>query len=265
MDVNSYETTLRIAKRSGFVLPCFGIHPFAAFKYADKLNSLTDYLNQALVFGEIGLDHFCTHDSMRILAQQKVFELFLETAEKQDKIVIVHLVGAEEKGLETIQSFSLKKVIVHGVVHGYGGSWETLREMADRGIHFSMKKLRKMFDLGIIFSLGGSGIMDNFRPVIPVNYWNVVQQIVKEVPDDLLLTETGGPCQTDPDAPPDSSMPTFIKDVIAKIAQIRRTSVEELLRLVTANFMNLIENDKRLATYISLMQSSVSNENDSWI
>ncbi|MCW3980301.1 MAG: TatD family hydrolase [Candidatus Bathyarchaeota archaeon] len=254
MDLDSYEATLRIAKRSDFVLPCFGIHPFAALEYVDKLDSLTDCLNQALMFGEIGLDHFYTQDSTQYLAQQKIFELFLETAEKQDKIVILHLVGAEKKGLETIQSFSLKKVIAHGIVHGYGGSWKTLRKMSDLGIHFSMKKLRKMFDLGINFSLGGSAIMDNFKPAIPINYWNAVQQIVKEVPNDLLLTETGGPCQTDLDAPPDSSIPTFIKDVIAKIAEIRKTSVEELVCLVTANFLNLIESDNRLASFVSLIR-----------
>jgi TatD DNase family protein len=254
MDLHSYETTLRIAKCSSFILPCFGIHPFAAPEYVDRLDSVAGSLDQALVFGEIGLDHFYTQDSTHILAQQEIFERFLETAEKQDKIVIVHLVGAEKKGLETFQSFSLKKVIVHGIVHGYGGSWMTLTTMADRGIQFSMKTLRKMFDLGISFSLGGSVIMDSFRRSIPINYWNAIQQIVKEFPNDLLLTETGGPCQTDPDAPLDSSMPTFIKEVAAKTAQIRKTSVEELVRLVTANFMNLIGDDERLAPYLSLVR-----------
>lgn len=237
-DLDEYATTLKIARRSHFVLPCFGIHPQMAPDYVDKLDSLADYFDQALVFGEIGLDHIHVKDQSQYPTQERILECFFETAKRQGKIVILHLDGAEDRGLEIIQTFSLNKVIVHG----YWGSLETLR---------------KMLDLGIYFSVGGNVIMDKFKPVIPLDYWNRVQQIVKQVPANLLLVETDGPCRTDPDVPPDAprSMPTYIKDIMVKVAEIRETSVEELIHLVTDNFMKLIKDDKRLEACTSLIQT----------
>lgn len=262
MDIRSYETTLKIAKRSKFVLPCFGVHPFMAPDYVDKLDSLTDYLDQAIVFGEIGLDHLSVEDRSQYPAQEKILKRFLEIAEKQNKVVILHLVGAEDKGLEMIRSYCLKKVIVHGVVHGYGGSWKTLKKMSDLSIHFSRETLKKMFDLGIYFSVGGNAIMDEFKTVIPTDYWNRVRQIVKKIPTDLLLIETSGPCQIAPDSPPDKSMPTYINGVMRKVAEIRETPVEELTHLVTDNFMNLIKCDKRLETRVRIISRNQKKAED---
>lgn len=237
-DLDEYEVTLKIAERSEFVLPCFGIHPQMAPDYVDKLDSLSDYLDQALMFGEIGLDHTHVKDQSKYPIQEPILERFFQAAEHQGKIVILHLDGAEDRGLEIIQTFSLNKVIVHG----YRGSLETLR---------------KMHDLGIYFSVGGNVIMDKFRPVIPFDDWNRVQQIVKQVSDDLLLVETDGPCRIAPDVSHDAPrrMPIYIKDTVTKIASIREISVDELIHQVTDNFMKLIEDDKRLEAYASLVQT----------
>jgi TatD DNase family protein len=237
-DLDEYEATLKIAKRSEFVLPCFGIHPQSAPDYVDKLGLLSDYLDQALMFGEIGLDHIHVKDQSQYPIQEGILERFFQAGEHQSKIVILHLDGAEYRGLEIIQTFSLNKVIIHG----YSGSLETLR---------------KMLDLGFYFSVGGNAIMDRFKPVIPLDDWNRVQQIVKQVSDDLLLVETDGPCRFAPDVSPDAprSMPTYIKNTVAKVANIRETSVDELIHQVTDNFMKLIKDDKRLEAYASLIQT----------
>jgi TatD DNase family protein len=237
-DINEYEITLKIAKRSEFVLPCFGIHPQIAPDYIDKSDLISEYLDQALMFGEIGLDHIHVEDQSQYPIQEGILECFFQAAEHQGKIVILHLDGAEDRGLEIIQTFSLKKVIVHG----YRGSLETLRKMLDLGIHISV---------------GGNAIMDEFKPVIPLDDWNRVQQIVKQVSDDLLLVETDGPCRIAPDVSPDAprSMPTYIRNTATKVANIREISVDELIHQVTDNFMKLIKDDKRLEAYISLIQT----------
>ena len=237
-DLAEYKTTLKIAKRSEFVLPCFGIHPQVASDYVGKLDLLSDYLDQAPIFGEIGLDHIHVKDKSQYPKQEEILERFFQATEHQDKIVILHLDGAERRGLEMIQTFSVNKVIVHG----YRGS---------------LKTLRKMLDLGIHISVGGNAIMDEFKPVIPLGDWNRVQQIVKQIPDDLLLVETDGPCRTAPDVSSDAprSMPTYIQNTVAKVANIRGISVDELIPQVIDNFMKLIQDDKRLEAYSFLIQT----------
>ncbi len=152
-DLDSYKSTLEIAKKSKFVIPCFGLHPQVALDYIDKLDSLKDHFEQAVAYSEIGLDRYHLKDESQYPAQEKLLEHFFTFAQKQNKLVVLHLDGAEEIGLEMIRNFSLKKVIVHG----YKGSIQTLKEMIDYGCYFSV---------------GGNIIMDKFKPVIEQEDWD---------------------------------------------------------------------------------------------
>jgi len=235
-DIEGYETTLEIAKKSDFVIPCFGLHPQVAHEYTEQLDSLKSYFNQAIVYGEIGLDHYHLKDKEQYPHQYKLLEHFFKFAQKKNKLVILHLDGAEEKGLEMIQNFSLKKVIVHC----YKGSISTLKKMADYGCYFSV---------------GGNYILNSFRSIIGVEDWNHLQTIVKEVPDELLLLETDGPSRISPDAKPEEprSKPTHIYKSIQKVAKLRKLSEEEFLELTKKNLLSLIENDSRLVKYVQMI------------
>ena len=238
VDIPSYRATLRISKKSPFILPAFGIHPQMAPDYIENLNTIQKYLDDALIYGEIGLDHVHITDKTQYPLQEKMLEFFFKNAKTQKKIVILHLDGAEEKGLDMIQEFSLKKV----VVHGYCGSIETAKQMIDSGIYFS---------------IGGNMINDKFKSLIPDEDWSRIQQIVKLVPNDLLLIETDGPCRTDPDASANSprSMPDYVIETMKRVARLRGIKNEELEDITTKNFLKSIEDDYRLESYNSLIYS----------
>jgi TatD DNase family protein len=63
VDIPSYKEALKIAERSEWILPAFGIHPSRAHHYADKLDMLKDFFDTCLMMGEIGLDHFFVKDT----------------------------------------------------------------------------------------------------------------------------------------------------------------------------------------------------------
>ena len=235
-ELESYWQTLEIAERSKHVLPCFGVHPQVAHEYIGRLDSLDELFDGAVAYGEIGLDHYHLEDESQYPAQYTVLKRFLGKARDQDKLVILHLDGAEEEGLELIRQFSLRKVIVHG----YKGSLDTMKELLDAGCHFSV---------------GGNMIMEKFKAHIPSEEWERSHAAVKKLPSDRLLVETDGPCRTEPAPPPGAprSMPTYLFDVIAEIAEIREVAPEELVRSTNRNFKQLIEDDETLIPYYDLI------------
>ncbi|MHA1200351.1 MAG: TatD family hydrolase, partial [Candidatus Heimdallarchaeaceae archaeon] len=157
-------------------------------------------------------------------------------ARDQDKLVVLHLDGAEEQGYELIKKFSLTKVIVHG----YKGSLETMR---------------KLLGIGCYFSVGGNMILDNFRQEMTEDEWVLFQSIIENIPSDRLLIETDGPCRTEPNPPegPHRSLPNYIFEMITKIASVRGISFEKLVKLTNENFKQLIQNDEFLKSYSSLI------------
>jgi len=56
MDVPSYLKTMEIARSSPLIIPTFGIHPWKAGRYADRLHELDGYLEETPVIGEAGPD-----------------------------------------------------------------------------------------------------------------------------------------------------------------------------------------------------------------
>ncbi len=235
-DPDSYQQTLEIAAKSKYVLPCFGIHPQVTHEYLDKLDELNDLFDQAIAFGEIGLDHSYLKDESQYPAQYTLLKHFFSKARDQDKLVVLHLDGAEEQGYELIKKFSLTKVIVHG----YKGSLETMR---------------KLLGIGCYFSVGGNMILDNFRQEMTEDDWVLFQSIIEEIPSNRLLVETDGPCRTEPNPPEGAhrSMPTYIFKMITKIASVRDISKEKLLESTKENFKRLIQDDEFLRSYGSLI------------
>ncbi|MFW9924349.1 MAG: TatD family hydrolase [Candidatus Thorarchaeota archaeon] len=237
VDLDSYNLTLKIADKTTNVIPCFGLHPQMAHEYVAQLNSLENYFDNALMFGEIGLDHYFIKDETQYPAQYELLEFFFEKAQKQSKIVILHLDGAEEKGLEMLQSYSLKNAIIHG----YKGSLKTLQSFIDENY---------------FISVGGNYIMEKFKPVISDEDWVNNQSIVKYIPDDLLLIESDGPCRTEPNPPQDAlrSWPTYICDIYTQIGLLRGTNSEVLQAIATNNLLKLIKNDEKLAKYVHVVE-----------
>jgi TatD DNase family protein len=235
-DPDSYQQTLKIAAKSKYVLPCFGIHPQVAHQYLDKLDELEDLLDQAIAFGEIGLDHYYLKDESQYPAQYTLLEYFFTKAREHNTLIVLHLDGAEEQGYEMIKKFSLTKVIIHG----YKGSLETMK---------------KLLDIGCYFSVGGNMILDAFKQEMTEDDWTLFQSIFKEIPSDRLLIETDGPCRTEPNPPEGASrsMPTYLFKIITKIAAIRGITTEKLTQITNKNFKQLIQGDEYLKAYSNLI------------
>ena len=240
IDLDSYNATKEIASKSSLVLPCFGIHPQVVADHLDKLSEYDSYFDEALAYGEIGLDSMHVEKEEEYPLQEKLLAHFFKKAKEQKKLVFLHLDGSEEKGLEMIKEYSLKRV----VVHGYKGSLETLQKMLDINVHFSV---------------GGNKILDEFKGEMTEEEWNHFHDIVKAIPDKRLLIETDGPCRTIPNPEPNAprSQPEYIKKIYEKISQIRDTTVEDLQVKTNVNLLYLFSSDPKLKQFTSLLSNKM--------
>jgi TatD DNase family protein len=228
MDLPSYRRNLEIGDTCDLVIPTFGVHPWNAPEYVDRLPDLRAAIDESPMIGEIGLDHHFVEDTSAYPAQRKVFEFFLSAARDQDKIVNVHTKGAEEEVLALLDRYQVPRVIVHW----YSGPLELLRELVARGATFTVG--------------------------VEVLHSEHIQAVARAIPLGQLLTETdnpGGPMGFIGEP----GMPVLAKGVVRGIAEARGTTAEAIVQAVQANLLALIRYDPWLPDrYVKMLEEGRS-------
>src|SRR5262249_1112643 len=133
MDPPSYARTREIAARSPLVLPCFGIHPWQADRYAHDLDALQPLIDTSPLLGEIGLDYVWDEDPAHYPSQRAVFAYFLGAAATQDKIVNLHTKGAEHDVVTMLDRIGVRRAIVHW----YSGPRDAFDALIARDSYFT--------------------------------------------------------------------------------------------------------------------------------
>ncbi len=216
MDLPSYSRVQEIAARCRLVIPAFGVHPWNAPQYADRLDELRHTVRECVMVGEIGLDYHWVKDAAAYPAQRRVFEFFLRVAAEDHKAVSLHTKGAEEE----VERLVLQYGIDRAIVHWYSGPLDTFRRLVEAGAYFTVG--------------------------VEVMYSAHIREIARELPAELLLTETDNPgglkwLQGR------AGMPSALLDVVAALAELRQTTAQNIEEMVEANFRRLISEDVLLS------------------
>jgi TatD DNase family protein len=133
-DIPSYEKTLRSSDQSEYIFPSFGILPWYAHQYADRLDEVAELCAAALMLGEIGLDEKYAPNKASIPHQRPLFEVFLEASEKHNLIMNLHFRGGlEREGFEYLKRYDIKRAIFHS----YSGPPNMIQEINDHGYYYS--------------------------------------------------------------------------------------------------------------------------------
>lgn len=218
MDPDSYRKNLRLAERCKYVLPAFGIHPWNANEWSGRLAELDEQIDRSPLLGELGLDYYFVKEKDRYPAQRDVFEYILRMAAEQDKIVNLHTKGAEEDIQKLMENHNVRRAIIHW----YSGPLNIMKKLLDRGYYFTL-------GVEVLFS-------------------QQIRKIARNIPDDLILTETDNPGGYEwlSGTP---GMPGVLQEVVLEIADMRNMEFEDCVDMVQANFERLIEGDKRINDY----------------
>ena len=210
MDLESWETTQRLAKGEPNILPTFGIHPWNAHTYAHRLDELDQPTAESDHVGEIGLDFYWVKEKERWPKQEVVLDYFLKRAAEQNKIVNLHTKGAEELILAKLQQHKVHRAIIHW----YSGDIATFDALASYGCYFTF----------------GVELQSN----------ELIQACAKRCPADRLLTETDGPGGLEW-LTGERAFPKHISTVVDLMGALRGRPSVEIRQVLFENFLALTD------------------------
>jgi TatD DNase family protein len=214
IDIETSVKSIELAnKYSPKIYAVAGYHPSksASLKLQD-----TTYLEKLLrnekvvALGEIGLDYYRNYEPIDV--QKKAFISQMELAKEVNIPVVIHNRDSHDDVLDVLESF---KGSVRGIMHSFSGSYDFAK---------------KVLDLGYYISING---------IVTFKNATTLREIVKEIPPELLLSETDCPFLTpQPYRGRRRNQPAYVKYVVKKIAEIKGIDEEELAPI-------LLENAKR--------------------
>ncbi len=213
IDMKSSEQSISLAINNDKIYATLGFHP----SEADSVNSSTLYKfkelskeEKVIAIGEIGLDYYRNYKPKDI--QKKAFRNQLELAEELKLPVVIHNRDSHKDIYEELKSFNGK---VRGIMHSFSGDYEFAK---------------KILDLGYYISITG---------VVTFKNAELLREVVRKVPLDLLLTETDCPFLTPEPYRGKRNQPAYVKYVTKRISEIKKNNEE-----ITAN--QLLNNSKEI-------------------
>nr|WP_294574295.1 TatD family hydrolase [uncultured Romboutsia sp.] len=211
MDEESYLKNIEISKKSDYIVPIFGIHPWRVKNNID-VDKFEYYIKNTPLIGEIGLDFHWIEDKDTYPHQIKVFEFFLQSAKKYDKYINIHTKGCEELILNLLKKYDISS---QSIIHWYSGDKDTLKKLIDAKCYFT-----------------GS---------VDLGYIKHSKDIIKEIPANKLLAETDGPTALQW-VNGTYGMPDEIKNVYKNICEIKNLDIEEYKYNAQIIMTNIINN-----------------------
>ncbi len=198
------------AARPAMIAAAVGVHPHDATTLDDatfeELRSLAAKPEVAAV-GEIGLDYHYDHSPREV--QRAVFARLVGLARSARKPIVVHTREAPADTLAILESEGARDV--GGIIHCFSED----EAFAKRAL-----------DLG--FDLSFSGIV-TFKNAV------AVQRVAASAPIDRIHVETDSPYLAPVPVRGKPCEPAYVLHTARRVAELRKTSLEELAPVLVAN------------------------------
>lgn len=222
-DLESSKRAVKIAEENEEVWACIGIHPSPDPRRGDGGEVFNTEEFEKLVqspkvvaIGECGLDFFRTkpEDLEKEKERQgKLFREQIEFALKYDKPLMLHCRSAYDETLEILREY--KKGVgdkLRGNSHFFAGTPEQAVRFVELG-----------------FSCSFTGV---------ITFTRDYDEVIKSLPQNMIMSETDAPFVAPVPYRGKRNEPSYVLEVVKKIAEIRGEEVE-----FTAGY--LLENAKR--------------------
>jgi len=200
-------------------LAAYGVHPLAGEEWDQSCgDELQNFLRdeKAVAVGEIGLDRYV--DVVREV-QERVFREQLQIAVAEGLPVLIHCRRRTGRILEILQEEKIHRV--GGIMHAFGGSYETAR---------------KAISLGFVLSFGGSLTYPEARRVV---------EVLQKAPGDAIVIETDAPDMAPHPHRGCANRPLWLNLVLERLAEIRGWSLEQAAAMTTRNARRALKLDER--------------------
>jgi len=231
VDKKTSKEVLDIAKQNENIWACIGFHPVDSDDDFDE-----DFLEELIkdpkvvAIGECGLDYFrlgennpqmnADEKQAQINAdkekQKKLFEQQIDFAAKHNLPLMLHVRssnGTEDAHLDVIEILKDKKEKYGEALNGNSHFFTSSKEIAQR-----------YFDLG--FTISFTGI---------ITYVRDFDELIKSTPIDMVHAETDSPFAAPVPHRNERNEPSYVIEVVKKIAEIKGLSEGELREKLLLN------------------------------
>jgi TatD DNase family protein len=233
LDLESSLSAIRLAESFPNLFAAVGFHPTDLEKFSEKAFEEVGALAKhpkVLAVGEIGIDYYWVKEKEKRAFQREILKKQLAFARSVSKPVIIHM-REEQDAWFGQASMDLLEILSEwhrtlerenhplakkpGVLHSYNGDFETARKALD-----------------LNFYVGVTG---------PVTYKNAEEkrQIIRRIPLERILIETDAPFLTPVPFRGKRNEPAFVAYIADKIAEIHKTTREQIANITAANAKRL--------------------------
>ncbi len=221
IDLASSKAAVALAEEFPGVYCSVGIHPHHAVGVEDcqyqELAALARH-PKVRAYGEIGLDY--ARDYAPRDVQIRHFERQVALAKELSLPLIIHDREAHAEVMAILKAAA--PLPAAGVMHCYSGDLQ----LADEAI-----------DLGFLLSIPG---------VVTFNKALMMHEVVRNVPLESLLVETDGPYLAPDPFRGKRNEPAYVLYTVARIAELRGLSINDVARQTSANAMRLFGMEGKL-------------------
>lgn len=212
-DLPASERSVKLAREYSFIYASVGIHPHDAVGVSEENWETLRQLAQdpkVIGWGEIGLDYY--RDLSPRDVQKEVFIQQIEMANSVKLPIIIHNRDAHQDMMQIVKEHPPQ---YGGVFHCYSGSWEMAKILLQQGFYLSFAG--------------------------PLTYKNNRQtvEVAENVPLDCFLVETDSPYLTPEPYRGKRNESSYVTEVVAKIASLKKMSFEDVAQQAMLNAENL--------------------------
>ncbi len=210
----SFSKVKELIKKDEIIYGTIGIHPHESGSNIIKSHEIIKNLKEnskIIGIGETGLDFYYNNSDRE--KQITSFKEHIDASIKAEVPLIVHSRNAEHETFKILNEFKNNNLKI--LMHCFTGSKEFSKKLLTLNSYFSAS--------GIITFKNSVDLQDTF----------------KTLPLDRILIETDSPFLAPVPNRGKKNEPSFIKFTAAKLAEIKKISESELVKITTRNFNKL--------------------------
>jgi len=230
-DLASAERAVALANKYENIWACIGVHPADNHKeiwYEEAFEKLVQD-PRVVAVGECGLDFFrlpvneetgeidLQKAEVEKNRQQELFERQIQFAIKYDKTLMIHCREAYNETYETLKKYKLENPTLRIHLHFFAGGLEIAK---------------KFLELDSTFSFTGV-----------ITFAHQYDEVIKFLPLDKIMSETDAPFVAPVPHRGKRNEPSYVLEVIKKLAELKGLSVEELNSRLMKNISKVFSID----------------------
>jgi len=216
-DFESSKRAVELAGMHEEIYACIGIHPVddpsQSFE-GDKFEELITH-PKVVAVGECGMDFFHADKVLDYERQKGLFIEQVNFALKHDKPLMIHSRDAYENILEILEPLrAVHREKLRGNVHFFAGNVEVSK---------------RFFNIG--FTVSFTGV---------ITFTRDYDEVIKLAPLDMIMSETDSPYVTPVPYRGKRNEPSYVSEVVKKIAKIRGENLEMVRATIVNNALSMI-------------------------